>query len=74
MIDYKDKNNYNFTDLELIYNSIEDEEELIFLNLNEKIAFNKYMIYLSPVVAIVLWIIAIKLWNLALNKYRSTGT
>ena len=47
MIDYKDKNNYNFTDLELIYNSIEDEEELIFLNLNEKIAFNKYMIYLN---------------------------
>ncbi len=38
------------------------------------LGFNKYMIYLSPVVAIVLWIIAIKLWNLALNKYRSTGT
>lgn len=40
----------------------------------EYLGFNKYMIYLSPVVAIVLWIIAIKLWNLALNKYRSTGT
>lgn len=35
---------------------------------------NTYMIYLSPVVAIILWIIAVKLWNLALNKYRSTST
>lgn len=38
------------------------------------LGFDKYMIYLSPIVAIVLWIIAVKLWNLALNKYRSTGT
>ncbi len=38
------------------------------------LGLNNYMIYLSPVVAIVLWIIAVKLWNLALNKYRSTGT
>ena len=38
------------------------------------LGLNHYMIYLSPVVSIVLWIIAIKLWNLALNKYRSTGT
>lgn len=38
------------------------------------LGFNTYMIYLSPVVAVVLWIIAVKLWNLALNKYRSTGT
>lgn len=37
------------------------------------LGIDKYMMYLSPVVAIVLWIIAIKLWNLALNKYRSTG-
>lgn len=37
------------------------------------LGFNTYMIYLSPVVAIVLWIIAVKLWNLALKKYRSTG-
>lgn len=35
---------------------------------------NTYMIYLSPFVAVILWIIAVKLWNLALNKYRSTGT
>ena len=35
---------------------------------------NHYMIYLSPVIAIILWIVAVKLWNLALNKYRSTGT
>ncbi len=39
----------------------------------EYLGMNKYMIYLSPIVAIILWIIAIKLWNLALNKYRSTG-
>lgn len=38
------------------------------------LGLNSYIIYLSPFVAIVLWIIAIKLWNLALNKYRSTGT
>lgn len=37
------------------------------------LGFNTYMIYLSPVVAIILWIIAVNLWNLALNKYRSTG-
>ena len=36
------------------------------------IFFRKYMIYLSPVVAIILWVIAVKVWNLALNKYRST--
>ncbi len=35
---------------------------------------NTYMIYISPFVAVILWIIAVKLWNLALNKYRSTGT
>lgn len=35
---------------------------------------NNYMIYLSPIIAIVLWIIAVKVWNLALNKYRSTGS
>lgn len=38
------------------------------------LGLNVYMIYLSPFVAIVLWIIAVRLWNLALNKYRSTGT
>lgn len=32
-----------------------------------------YMMYLSPIIAIILWIIAVKIWNLALNKYRSTG-
>lgn len=29
--------------------------------------------YLSPIAAIIIWIIAIKVWNWALNKYRSTG-
>ena len=38
------------------------------------LGFDKYMIYLSPIVAIILWIIAIKVWNMALNKYRSTGS
>lgn len=38
------------------------------------LGFNTYIIYLCPFVAIILWIIAVKLWNLALNKYRSTGT
>lgn len=38
------------------------------------LGFNTYMVYLSPIVAVVLWIIAVKLWNFALNKYRSTGT
>lgn len=38
------------------------------------LGMNTYMIYLSPAIAIILWIIAIKLWNLSLNKYRSTGS
>lgn len=37
------------------------------------LGLNRYMIYLSPAIAIVLWIIAVKVWNWALNKYRSTG-
>lgn len=31
------------------------------------------LIYIIPVVATIVWIIAIKVWNWALNKYRSTG-
>lgn len=38
------------------------------------IGFNNYLLYLSPFIAIILWIITIKVWNIALNKYRSTGT
>lgn len=38
------------------------------------LGLNHYMIYLAPIIAVVLWIIAIKSWNFALNKYRSTGT
>jgi len=37
------------------------------------LGLNTYIIYFSPIVAIFLWLIAVKLWNLALNKYRSTG-
>lgn len=37
------------------------------------LGINTYMIYLSPIIAVILWIIAVKVWNLALNKYRSTG-
>lgn len=32
------------------------------------------MMYLAPIVMIILWVIAINVWNLALNKYRSTGS
>lgn len=32
------------------------------------------MVYLAPIIMILLWIIAINVWNLALSKYRSTGT
>ena len=46
-IDYKDENIYNSLDLEIIYNSLEDEEELIFFNIEERIIFNKYMMYLN---------------------------
>jgi len=38
------------------------------------LGMDKYMIFLSPVIAIIMWFIAIKIWNLALNKYRSAGT
>lgn len=38
------------------------------------LGLNTYMIYIAPVVALILWIIAVKLWNLGLKKYRSTGT
>lgn len=37
------------------------------------LGMDKYMIYLSPLIAIILWIIAISVWNWALKKYRSTG-
>ena len=37
------------------------------------LGMDKYMIYLSPIIMIILWIIAVKVWNWALNKYRSTG-
>lgn len=38
------------------------------------LGLNNYMLYLSPFIAIILWLIAVKLRNIALNKYRSTGT
>lgn len=38
------------------------------------LGINSNMMYLSIIVAIVLWIIAIKVWNWALSKYRSTGS
>lgn len=37
------------------------------------LGFNDYMIYVSPIIAIVFWIVAVKVWNKALNCYRSTG-
>ena len=38
------------------------------------LGMDKYMIYLSPIIAIILWIIAVNIWNWALKKYRSTGS
>jgi len=38
------------------------------------LGMDPYIIYIAPFVMIILWIIAIKVWNIALNKYRSTGT
>lgn len=35
---------------------------------------NGWVLYLSPIVAIVFLTIAIKIWNWGLKKYRSTGT
>ena len=35
---------------------------------------NNSLIYIAPIIAIILWVLAIKIWNWALNKYRSTGT
>lgn len=37
------------------------------------LGMNQYLLWLAPLVAIVLWIIAVKAWNWALNHYRSTG-
>lgn len=31
------------------------------------------LVYIAPIVAIVIWVIAIKIWNWGLNQYRSTG-
>lgn len=38
------------------------------------LGMNSNIMYLAPIIMIILWLIAIKAWNLALNKYRSTGT
>lgn len=38
------------------------------------LGMNSKMIYIAPIIMTILWVIAIKVWNLALNKYRSTGT
>ena len=37
------------------------------------LGIGNHLMYLSPIIAIVLWVIAIKVWDLALKKYRSTG-
>ena len=38
------------------------------------LGMNSKMIYIAPIIMVILWIIAIKVWNKALSKYRSTGT
>lgn len=32
-----------------------------------------YLLFVAPIVVIVVWIVAIRVWNWALGKYRSTG-
>lgn len=66
--DYKDKTIYNPIDLEIIYNSLEDEEEIIFLNKEERIIFNKYMMYLNYLE--VNNLIRLKIYESCLNKIR----
>lgn len=67
-LDYKDENIYNSLDLEIIYNSLEDEEELIFFNIEEKIIFNKYMMYLNYLEANNF--IKLKIYESRINKIR----
>lgn len=67
-IDYKDENIYNSLDLKIIYNSLEDEEELIFFNIEERIIFNKYMMYLNYLEANNL--IKLKIYESYINKIR----
>lgn len=38
------------------------------------LGMNSKMIYIAPIIMVILWLLAIKVWNLSLNKYRSTGT
>lgn len=66
--DYKDKTIYNPIDIEIIYNSLEDEEEIIFLNKEERIIFNKYMMYLNYLE--VNNLIRLKIYESCLNKIR----
>jgi hypothetical protein len=67
-IDYKDENIYNSLNLEIIYNSLEDEEELIFFNIEERIIFNKYMMYLNYLE--VNNLIKLKIYESCINKIR----
>lgn len=66
--DYKDKTIYNPIDLEIIYNSLEDEEEIIFLNKEERVIFNKYMMYLNYLE--VNNLIKLKIYESCMNKIR----
>lgn len=67
-IDYSNEGIYNPLDLKLIYDSLEDEEELIFFNVEEKITFNKYMIYLNCLEANNL--IKLKIYESCITKVR----
>lgn len=67
-IDYSNEGIYNPLDLKLIYDSLEDKEELIFFNVEEKIAFNKYMIYLNCLEANNL--IKLKIYESCITKAR----
>lgn len=32
-----------------------------------------HIIYIVPLITIIIWFVAVKVWNWALKKYRSTG-
>lgn len=37
-------------------------------------SYSNYLIFVLPLIAVIIWTIAIRVWNWALSKYRSTGT
>ena len=46
----------------------------IFLNKDDFLMFNPIFQYLTPVVGVILFIIAYMFWNIGINHYKSTGS